>query len=70
MARHYLRTLRFALEYRARWRHVATIEQKRCPFCNIGFFTKSGTAGRLACSSCGSHALDGRATKARKIEGA
>lgn len=53
------RAIGWAWEYRQRWRHVLTIEQKRCPFCNEGFFVKTPTVGRLACSSCGAIGLAG-----------
>ena len=43
--------------------------ERRCPFCGVGAWRRSATAGRLECSSCGSIALDGRRTEAVKIKG-
>ncbi len=52
------RALRWAWEYRARWLHILKVEQKRCPFCALGFFMKplEGTGNLLVCSYCGSTA--------------
>lgn len=44
------------------------VEPPLCPFCKAGTFLPTGTLGRLACSSCGSIALDGRKKVAVKIE--
>lgn len=46
---------------------MADVTHKMCPFCHSGFFQPTGTAGRLACSACGSIALDGRKKVAVKI---
>jgi hypothetical protein len=40
-----------------------------CPFCGAGRFEATGTAGRLACDSCGSIVLDGRKKEAVTIGG-
>jgi hypothetical protein len=40
-----------------------------CPFCNVGRFESTATAGRFACSICHSIALDGREMETVKIEG-
>jgi ribosomal protein L37AE/L43A len=61
--KHYLRALKWAWEYRRRLK----VGEKRCPFCDVGFFQRVSTLGVFKCSACGSHALDGRPTTARKI---
>jgi hypothetical protein len=65
--KHYLRALKWAWEYRLRWRFVVKIEQKRCPFCDVGFFVPGHTVGVLKCTHCESYVLDGRPSTPRRI---
>lgn len=44
-------------------------KRRTCPFCNVGEWKESGTKGRLVCTSCGSHALDGRKAVAVPMKG-
>jgi hypothetical protein len=46
---------------------ILLTRQMICPFCEVGYWRVTGTAGRLACATCGSIALDGRRAEARRI---
>ena len=42
------------------WHSLARCGMLTCPFCFNGYWDVTGTSGRLACSACGSIALDGQ----------
>jgi len=52
-----------------RWHSDKRCDYETCPFCHDGYWKNTGTQGRLACSNCGSHALDGRERVAMPITG-
>ena len=69
LGRHYLANLRRAWKWRGLARVQVVAVVGFCPFCLDGYFIATGTSGRLACNTCGSIALDGRAKQAVKLGG-
>lgn len=52
-----------------KWHSEKSCSFETCAFCHEGCWIQTGTAGRLACSNCGSIALDGRQAESVKIGG-
>jgi DNA-directed RNA polymerase subunit RPC12/RpoP len=63
--KHYLRALKWAWKWRRKFYRAVNMDF--CPFCDDGEWEKTTTAGLFKCNHCGSHALDGRPTEARRI---